>query len=86
MFSFCNIDAGGIGRGRNGKEIVQNLLSPTDQFHIWGRNKGTAKCSNYSLTQKRDLSKAKTKTKQKHWKMQQVFFDLEALHSLLEFQ
>ena len=66
MFSFCNIDAGGIGRGRNGKEIVQNLLSPTDQFHIWGRNKGTAKCSNYSLTQKRDLSKAKTKTKQKH--------------------
>ena len=50
MFSFCNIDAGGIGRGRNGKEIVQNLLSPTDQFHIWGRNKGTAKCSNYSLT------------------------------------
>ena len=85
-FLFCNIDAGGIGRGRNGKEIVQNLLSPTDQFHIWGRNKGTAKCSNYSLTQKRDLSKAKTKTKQKHRKMQQVLFDLEALHSLLEFQ
>ena len=39
MFSFCNIDAGEIGRGRSGKEIVQNLLSPTDQFHIWGKKK-----------------------------------------------
>ena len=66
MFSFCNIDADEIGRGRSGKEIVQNLLLQTDQFHIWGRNKGTAKCSNYSLTQKQDSSKAKTKTKQKH--------------------
>ena len=66
MFSFCNIDADEIGRGRSGKEIVQNLISPTDQFHIWGRNKGTAKCSNYYLTQKQDLSKAKTKTKQKY--------------------
>ena len=63
MFSFCNIDADEIGRGRSGKEIVQNFLSPTDQFHIWGRNKGTAKCSNYPLTQKQDLSKQKRKQK-----------------------
>ena len=33
MFSFCNIDADEIGRGRSGKEIVQNLLLQTDQFH-----------------------------------------------------